>query len=155
MPKLIETHGFQFAGPDNTAVLVDATIEYENGLTEREEYVYRQGDVAEIAIAISQILAEENIEIAPAAPAAEEEAPPLFPLTPRQLRLALSRNDYLALVKPALEAIEDQRAREEALIEWGYAARYDPGNPLIEQLRLALGITEGEMDTMWRTAQTL
>nr|WP_321456143.1 hypothetical protein [uncultured Cohaesibacter sp.] len=81
--------------------------------------------------------------------------PALQPLTPRQLRLTLSRHGYLSQVKPALEAIEDVQAREEALIEWGFATQYDPENPLIDQLRVTLGISKGQMDAMWRTGETL
>ncbi|SNY92896.1 hypothetical protein SAMN04515647_3161 [Cohaesibacter sp. ES.047] len=77
----------------------------------------------------------------------------LVALTPRQLRLALSRAGYLDLVEPALEAIEDPTERQEALIEWQYASLYQPDNPLVESIRLALGLSESETETLWRSAQ--
>ncbi|SFP11959.1 hypothetical protein SAMN04488056_1232 [Cohaesibacter marisflavi] len=152
--KLLEIHGLKYAS-DGKAIIADTTQDFGAGQI-RCDFVYRDGSqqTSPVYDAVRDFIASGVMEIDPPTPSEiiEEE---LFPLTPRQLRLVLSRNDYLVLVEPALEAIEDQQAREEALIEWGYATQYDPGNPLIEQLRLALGISEGEMGAMWRTAQAL
>ncbi|WP_319530801.1 hypothetical protein [uncultured Cohaesibacter sp.] len=80
---------------------------------------------------------------------------PLVPLTARQLRLILSRYGYLSQVEPALNAIADVSQREEALIEWEYATEYQAENPLISTMRVALDISEADMEAMWREAMTL
>ena len=82
-------------------------------------------------------------------------AQPMAPLSARQLRLVLSRHGYLSQVEPALNAISDVSLREEALIEWEYATEYQAENPLISTMRVALGISEADMETMWREAMAL
>ncbi|SNY91467.1 hypothetical protein SAMN04515647_1688 [Cohaesibacter sp. ES.047] len=81
--------------------------------------------------------------------------PPLGPLSARQIRLVLNRHGYLAQVEPAIAAIPDETERNEALIEWTYASSFEPDHPLIASMRLALGISEADMETMWREAMAL
>ncbi|WP_319496004.1 hypothetical protein [uncultured Cohaesibacter sp.] len=155
MEPILETiHGYKRASEgDLDALIVDVTIVF-GGEPERVPFVYRIGDKGAIADKILEDLEKNSPVIADPDPVIHVELP-LNPLTPRQLRLILSRNGYLSQVEPVLDAIPDQQAREEALIEWAYATQYEAGNPLIEQLRAALDIPMESMETMWREAQTL
>ncbi|WP_319413862.1 hypothetical protein [uncultured Cohaesibacter sp.] len=148
----VTIHGYKNTpAKEDTAIIADITVDLGEG-EERVKFVYREGMGGDIASALAKDLQENDPPIYEADPIPE---PALLPLTPRQLRLILSRYGYLSQVQPTLEALEDPQVREEALIEWEYATQYEPDNPLIEQLRLALSISEDEMDTMWRTAETL
>ncbi|SNY93499.1 hypothetical protein SAMN04515647_3796 [Cohaesibacter sp. ES.047] len=81
--------------------------------------------------------------------------PPLTPLSSRQIRLILNRHNYLSQVEPAIKAIPDEITRNEAHIEWTYASSFDSSHPLIETMRVALGISEADMETMWREGMVL
>lgn len=80
--------------------------------------------------------------------------PPSYsPLTARQLRLGLVSNGIsLSQVEEAIDAIEDQKDKEVAQIEWEYASTFDRYHPLIEQVGGALELTSEQIDTMWLEA---
>lgn len=83
--------------------------------------------------------------------------PTIFaPLSARQLRLGLVSNGFLlSQVEAAIDAIEDQQAREVARIEWEYASTFERNHPLIEQVGSALGLMAEHIDSMWLAASTL
>nr|WP_319513367.1 hypothetical protein [uncultured Cohaesibacter sp.] len=147
---LKEVHGYKYIAGSNQ-ISCDVTLEID-GVDERTDFIYTEGDNTPVYYAIKAHIAANNPSIAEADPVQDVS---LSPLTPRQLRLILSRAGYLAQVEPALEAIEDTQAREEAIIEWTYATQYEPDNPLIESIRAALSITENEMRDLWKQAEAL
>lgn len=78
------------------------------------------------------------------------------PLTARQLRLGLVSNGIsLSQVEASIDAIENQRDRDAARIEWEYASTFDRQHPLIEQVGGALGLTGEQIDAMWLEALNL
>jgi hypothetical protein len=110
------------------------------------------GDDIGYSPAIRQWLADHSGEyqvIPYAEPTAEEIRNELRPITPRQLRLALSRNGTsLAAVTAALEASGD----EEAQIEWEYATTFERNAPALLSIASALGMTPDAVDTLWAQA---
>lgn len=90
-------------------------------------------------------------------PAYEPPPPPLpAPLTARQLRLGLVLNGLsLDQVAAAIDAIEDPQDRNVARIEWEYASSFERTHPLLESVGAALGLTPGQIDTMWQGALAL
>lgn len=80
---------------------------------------------------------------------------PLQNITARQLRLALSKHGFLSRIEPALQAIPNDQAREEALIEWEYATEYHPNHALIDVIKASLGLTSEQFRTMWLAAVKL
>lgn len=86
-------------------------------------------------------------------PYVEPPAPPLPPLTARQLRLGLVAASILpSQVDAAIAAIEDDTARAVAEIEWEYATQFERDHPLIEQVGMALDLSSEQIDTMWQAA---
>lgn len=85
-----------------------------------------------------------------------EPSPSLPSLTARQLRLGLlSAGITPAMVEAEIEQITNETDRETAKIEWEYASEYQRDHPLIDQLGLALGLSEDDINTMWLSAATL
>ena len=74
----------------------------------------------------------------------ERERLNLLSLTKREVFLAIYRDK---LITP--EQIRNMLTSEEARIEFDYANEYFRGNPLIEQLGLALGYTSEELDYLF------
>jgi hypothetical protein len=79
--------------------------------------------------------------------------PPAF-VTARQARLALLGAGMLANVDQALAGIEGI-AGEAALIEWEYATEIRRDSPLIAALAPALGLTDEQIDNLFRAAEGL
>lgn len=76
-------------------------------------------------------------------------------LSPRQIRLVLQSYGYYSQVAAAIAAIEDTDLREQAEIEWEYADYYAYGNATLEAVRVGLGISEEDMNSMWKEAEGL
>lgn len=81
--------------------------------------------------------------------------PPVIPppvpqsITPRQIRL------WLVGAGISLDAILSKIPNESARIEWEYATEVRRDHPLVEQLRIALELTSGQVDDAFRVASTL
>lgn len=81
---------------------------------------------------------------------------PLGSLTARQLRLGLVTNGLsLDQVTATIDGIPDEQDRAVAKIEWEYASQFERDHPLIAQVGAALGLTEFQIDTMWKQAMML
>jgi len=68
----------------------------------------------------------------------------------RQARLALKQQGLLATVQSNIEALP-----EDAQIEWEYAAQVERGSDLVATLGAALGLTEDQLDDLFKLAVTL
>lgn len=77
--------------------------------------------------------------------------PPSVPhsVSPRQARLALRAAGLLDAAETAIAA-----AGEDALISWEYATEFVRTEPLIEAMRVALGLTVAQIDDLFRDAAT-
>jgi hypothetical protein len=78
--------------------------------------------------------------------------PPIEPITMRQARLELLNIGKLDDVDAALAAIPDEQQRKAAQIEWEYATIIERNAPLVISLTPALGLTETEMDDLFKAA---
>lgn len=79
----------------------------------------------------------------------------LPPITKRQLRLTLVRNGIaLALVEAAIASMPEGLPKEEAKIEWDDASAFNRNHPTLLLIAGALGLTEAQVDAMWREAVT-
>lgn len=81
-------------------------------------------------------------------------------VTMRQGRLAMLQTPYgdtnlLAMIDPTLAAIENPIQRQAAQIDWEFAAEINRGFPLVQQLSSALGLTEEQLDDLFKLAATL
>jgi len=68
----------------------------------------------------------------------------------RQARLALKQQGLLATVQSNIDALS-----EESQIEWEYAAVVERSSPLVASLGGALGLTEVQLDDLFKLAATL
>lgn len=94
-----------------------------------------------------------NEWIAPQVP----EQPPTTPnsVTMRQARLALLNIGKLNDVDAALSSISDEYERLSSQIEWEYATVVERNAPLVLSLTTTLGMTETQMDELFRSAALL
>ena len=77
------------------------------------------------------------------------------PITKRQLRLTLVRNGIsLAGVEAAIAAMPEGLTKEEAQIEWADASTFSRNHPTLLLIATSLGLTESQVDAMWRQAVT-
>jgi hypothetical protein len=68
-----------------------------------------------------------------------------------QVRLALRQSGITAaMVDAVIAAIPDPLQRDIAATYWEYATEMHRDHPLIGQLAAALGLTDEQVDTMWR-----
>lgn len=89
-------------------------------------------------------------------PTVEEQRASLQSLTSRQLRLGLITNGIsLASVQATLEAMPNGITKETALVEWEYATTFNRTHPLISMVGGALGLSEAQIDVMWKGALEL
>jgi hypothetical protein len=81
-----------------------------------------------------------------------EEVASIVPpkVTPRQARLALLGGGKLANVKQMVNNLS-----EADQITWEYATEINRSDPLIKSMGAALGMTEAQIDNMFRVAVTL
>jgi len=68
----------------------------------------------------------------------------------RQARLALARQGLLATVQSNINALS-----EESQIEWEYAGSVERNSPLVQSLGAALGLTDEQLDDLFKLAVTL
>lgn len=87
-------------------------------------------------------------------PLKEPEPQPLGLLSARQFRLGLHVNGLLASVQGSIDALNEPE-RTAAQIEWEYATQIERDHPLVENLSAQLGLTDQQIDAMWRGAMTL
>jgi hypothetical protein len=81
--------------------------------------------------------------------------PPVPPqVTMRQARLALHSAGLLAGVDAAIASLEEP-AKTATAIEWEYAQTVDRASGLVPQMAVALGMTEAQVDDLFRLAVTL
>jgi len=75
-------------------------------------------------------------------------------VTMRQARLALLKKGLLDQVQPAIDSLPepDRRAAD---IEWEYGATVERDNALIQSLTPAMGMTDTEVDDLFKLAATL
>lgn len=93
----------------------------------------------------------ENGQVVVYTPPVEPVPPP--PITRRQLRLTLVRNGIsLAGVDAAIAAMPEGLPKQEAQIEWADASTFDRNHPTLLLIASALGLTEAQVDAMWREA---
>lgn len=80
--------------------------------------------------------------------------PPAPPITRRQLRLTLVRNGIaLSTVEGAIAAMPEGLEKAEAQIEWADASEFERSHPTLLLIASALGLTEEQVDAMWRQAE--
>lgn len=73
----------------------------------------------------------------------------------RQARLALLEAGMYSNVNAAIANIEDERTRQAAEIEWEYATDVERNAGLVPVLGAALGLSEADLDNLFRRAATL
>lgn len=81
------------------------------------------------------------------------EGPPES-VTMRQARLALLQSGLLADVNAAVAAMSGS-AGDTARIEWEFSSTVERHRPLVEALGVALGLTDAQLDDLFRLAGTL
>lgn len=98
---------------------------------------------------------DERVNTIP--PYVAPELPEVFaPITKRQLRLTLVRNGIsLATVDAAIASMPDGIEKQEAQIEWDDASTFNRNHPTLLLIASALGLTEAQVDDMWRYAVTV
>lgn len=72
------------------------------------------------------------------------------PLTPRQIRQALTRVGLRSAVETAI-ASGDQDTKD----WWGFATQFERQHPKVAEMGYALGQTDAEMDALWGLAASL
>lgn len=101
---------------------------------------------------LRKLVAGEVVEYEPPPP----PPLPLPTLTARQLRLGLILSGFaLDQVEATIGAIENEQDRAIAKVEWEYASQFERNHPLLQQVGASLGLTEGQIDTMWQQALTI
>lgn len=71
-------------------------------------------------------------------------------VTPRQARLMMARAGLLTTIEQTVSAIGG-----EALIEWEYSTTFKRAHPLLTAVAAQVGLTDEQLDTMFREAGTL
>jgi hypothetical protein len=87
-----------------------------------------------------------------------EPAPPVpvpQSVTMAQARLALLYANLLQQVDAAIDAIPDAIQREAARVQWEYETVVSRSSDLVTGLGAALGLTDEQIDNLFRTAATL
>lgn len=75
-------------------------------------------------------------------------------VTPRQARLALLAQGQLAAVEAAIDELPEPD-RTAARVTWDYATIIERDSPLVSMLGAAAGLTEGDIDDLFRLAQSM
>ncbi|OAP37414.1 hypothetical protein [Sinorhizobium americanum] len=89
-------------------------------------------------------------------PTSEQIRASMPPLTARQLRLGLLDGGISpSEVSAAIGAMPAGAIKDRARIEWEYAATFDRAHHLIGTICVVLGLSEEQIDTMWRDAASL
>ncbi len=75
------------------------------------------------------------------------------PLTARQLRLGLVRNNFdLSIIDSTIESIVDVQERNEAKVYWEYSTNIAWNHPITQLLMQMVGLTQEQAKTMWLQA---
>ena len=85
-----------------------------------------------------------------ALPADPPEPAPLLPVSPRQIRQALSRAGLRTAVETAIAA-GDQDGKD----WWEFATQFERLHPTVVAMGQALGQTDAQMDALWELAASL
>lgn len=117
------------------------TAEREQGKSYRATYEEGETQVTEILEDITEEVEREAEE-------AKKQAILQSSLTKREVFLALYKDKG---VTP--EQIRAQITDEEALIEFDYAERYYRGNPLINNIGIALGYSSDDLDYLFQNGE--
>ena len=84
------------------------------------------------------------------------EPPELFPpLTPFQFWAQMEIEGLTASVEGSIDAISDAAERAVARARLNKSTSFNRDHPLIAQLSAVLGITDEQMDAMWRAAAAI
>ena len=75
-------------------------------------------------------------------------------VTMRQARLALLENGLLANVQPAINSLPEPD-KTKAQIEWEYSNALQRGNPFVDVLGAALGLSSQDLDDLFIQAAAL
>lgn len=99
---------------------------------------------------------EETLGLVPTVEEIEAEAvktPVPLKVTPRQLKRALIKEGIdPTMIDSAIEAIEDDTERALAKADWHDASFIERGYPLINQFAVGLGLSEEDIDNIFRAA---
>lgn len=83
-------------------------------------------------------------------PTPEEARASMPPISRRQLRLTLVRNEIaLDDVAAMIEGLPDGLSKDEARIEWEDAATFERMHPTLIQIGAALGMSPEQIDELW------
>lgn len=153
--KLLDV--FSTTQDTDDAIIVDALIEDNTGLTERMKYAYRPSDNSVLTNLITEWLDNNQHEILPYTLPPEltpEELRAQMPvLTPRQFRDALIDEDIMPdHVTAAISQIPDEKQRAKALNAWEYPTQFMRTDPLIDQIGAMFSLTPEQIDAMWLQA---
>lgn len=78
------------------------------------------------------------------------------PLTAVQIRIGLLTNGIKESdVDSVIAGMPEGPEKDAAKIKWEKSDEYHRDNPLIEQIGTALGLSEEQIDTMWKEAESL
>lgn len=81
-----------------------------------------------------------------------EPVPAPESVTRAQAKKALFGAGLLSLVQPAIDTIEDESERTVTQIDWDDAPDFRRSSPTIASLGAALGLTDSQIDDLFRTA---
>jgi len=82
-------------------------------------------------------------------------APPIQPVTARQIRLALFQNLVTEEMIDATIAAMDEPQRSITNINWKYAISFERINQFVDLVGDAMGINAAQIDDLWALALTL
>lgn len=157
-PLLHEVFSVRQTGTANTFIL-DVELTDMNGERYRCNYVSAPDDDFGLAPAIRQWLAdnEGQYTVAPYQPPTAEQVREAMPdLSARQLRLGLLNAGLIpSQVTAAIETLPAGPEKETAKVEWEYATTFRRLHPLIAIVGGVLGLTDEQIDAMWRAAVAL
>jgi len=83
-----------------------------------------------------------------------EEKRQRMKVTMRQARLALLQQNLLSQVESAIAAMQEPE-KSQVSIEWEYASTVERTSPWISTMGTALGLTDEQLDGLFKTASTL
>ena len=83
-------------------------------------------------------------------PPKDHMALPIAPISPRQIRQALSRVGLRQAVESAITAA-DQDVKD----WWEFATQFERQHPMVAEMGSALGQTEAQLDALWELAGSL
>lgn len=78
------------------------------------------------------------------------QAPPIAPISPRQIRQALTRAGLRAAVEAAVAA-GDQDLKD----WWEFSTAFERLNPQVTAMAAALGVSESALDSLWALGASL